>query len=53
MFKSTESSVDVMPSSYSIDESPNNDYEKNLSNSCSGIITAGEYRICTLTNNDN
>lgn len=37
---------------YSVDENDDSDYTKTLSADCSGTITAGEDKTCTITNND-
>ncbi len=42
----------VQPGAYSVDETAVTGYTKTLSADCTGTITAGQTKICTITNDD-
>lgn len=44
--------VTLNEGSYSVDESPVDHYTKTLSDDCSGTISIGETKTCTITNDD-
>lgn len=51
--ESPGTNVSLSPGSFNVSETGPTGYTENLSGDCSGTITAGENKICTVTNNDN
>ncbi len=49
----TGTTVQVGVGSYSVNEGSHTGYTETLSSGCAGSITAGQTKICTITNNDN
>ena len=51
--ESPGTNVALSPGSYSVSEKGPTGYVQSLSGDCSGIINAGDSKVCTITNNDN
>lgn len=48
----TGTTITLDPGSYSVDEGAHVGYTKSLSADCSGIISSGQEKTCTITNDD-